>query len=101
MIYWTNRRLRKHRPAIRATLASHGKPPRPAEALTSAEVKRLLARCGGDMARLRDKSLLLVGFTGALQCSALVGSNREYRRFTSEGRTVLIPRANGDQEGDG
>ncbi|WP_156963932.1 hypothetical protein [Muricoccus aerilatus] len=53
------------------------------------------------MARLRDKSLLLVGFTGALQCSALVGSNREYRRFTSEGRTVLIPRANGDQEGDG
>ena len=58
---------------MRGILATHGKPARPAAALTSAEVKRLLASCGADVAGVRDKALLLVGFAGALRRSELVG----------------------------
>ncbi|MFC0385554.1 tyrosine-type recombinase/integrase [Muricoccus vinaceus] len=97
--------LETRQPAISATmrgiLATHGKPARPAAALTSAEVKRLLASCGTDVAGVRDRALLLVGFAGALRRSELVGIDREHLRFTSEGMTVLIPRAKRDQEGEG
>jgi site-specific recombinase XerD len=92
-------------PAIAATmrgiLATHGKPVRPAAALTSAEVKRLLASCGTDTAGLRDQALLLVGFAGALRRSELVGIDREHLRFTAEGMTVFLPRSKRDQEGEG
>ncbi|WP_424140680.1 site-specific integrase [Roseomonas chloroacetimidivorans] len=92
-------------PAIRMTLrgilANHGKPARPAAALTSAEVKRLLATCGTDMPGLRDKALLLTGFAGALRRSELVAIDREELRFTSEGMTIRILRSKRDQEGEG
>jgi site-specific recombinase XerD len=92
-------------PAIAATmrgiLATHGKTSRPAAALTSAEVKRLLAACGTDTAGLRDRALLLLGFAGALRRSELVAIDREHLRFTSEGMTVFIPRSKRDQEGEG
>ena len=92
-------------PAITATmrgiLATHGKPARPAAALTSAEVKRLLAACGSDVAGSRDRALLLLGFAGALRRSELVGMDREHLRFTAEGMTVFIPRSKRDQEGEG
>ncbi len=92
-------------PAIRATLrgilASHGKPARPAAALTSVEVKRLLNACGSDLAGLRDTALFLVGFAGALRRSELVAIDREHLRFTSDGMTVAIPRSKRDQEGEG
>jgi integrase len=92
-------------PAIAATmrgiLATHGKPTRPAAALTSAEVKRLLGACGTDLPGLRDQALLLLGFAGALRRSELVGIDREHLRFTAEGMTVLIPRSKRDQEGEG
>lgn len=92
-------------PAIRATLrgilAAHGQAARPAAALTSAEVKRLVAGCGTDLAGLRDKALLLVGFAGALRRSELVAIDRERLRFTPDGMTVRIPRSKRDQEGEG
>ncbi|WP_424140165.1 tyrosine-type recombinase/integrase [Roseomonas chloroacetimidivorans] len=92
-------------PAIAATmrgiLATHGKTARPAAALTSAEVKRLLAACGTDTAGLRDRALLLLGFAGALRRSELVAIDREHLRFTSEGMTLFIPRSKRDQEGEG
>jgi integrase len=92
-------------PAIKATmrgiLASHGKPSRPAAALTSVEVKRLLASCGTDLAGLRDKAVFLVGFAGALRRSELVAIDREHLRFTNEGMTIRIPRSKRDQEGEG
>jgi len=92
-------------PAIAATmrgiLASHGKPARPAAALTSVEVKRLLAACGTDVAGQRDRALLLLGFAGALRRSELVAIDREHLRFTGEGMTVFIPRSKRDQEAEG
>lgn len=92
-------------PAIRATLrgilASHGKPARPAAALTSVEVKTLLKACGTDLAGLRDRAVFLLGFAGALRRSELVAIDREHLRFTAEGMTVFIPRSKRDQEGEG
>ena len=92
-------------PTIGATmhgiLASHGKPARPAAALTSAEVRRLLANCGSDVAGLRDRALLLVGFAGGLRRSELVAIDREHLRFVADGMTVLRPSAGRDQEGEG
>ncbi|MFT8247123.1 tyrosine-type recombinase/integrase [Roseomonas sp. BN140053] len=92
-------------PAIAATLrgilASHGKPARPAAALTSVEVKRLLAACDSDVAGHRDRALLLLGFAGALRRSELVAIDREHLRFTAEGMTVFIPRSKRDQEAEG
>jgi integrase len=92
-------------PAISATLrgilATHGRPARPAAALTSVEVKRLLASCGSDLAGRRDQALLLLGFAGALRRSELVAIDREHLRFTGEGMTVFLPRSKRDQEGEG
>lgn len=86
---------------MRGILATHGKPVRPAAALTSVEVKQLLSSCGTDLAGLRDKALLLVGFAGALRRSELVAIDREHLRFTADGMTLHIPRSKRDQEGKG
>lgn len=92
-------------PAIRATLrgilATHGKPTRPAAALTSVEVKLLLRSCGTDLAGLRDRAVFLIGFAGALRRSELVAIDHEHLRFTSDGLVLQIPRAKRDQEREG
>ena len=92
-------------PAIRETLQGvgrkHGKPVRPAAALTSVEVKQLLEACRTDLAGLRDRALFLVGFAGALRRSELVAINHDHLRFEAGGVTVHIPRSKRDQEGKG
>ncbi len=92
-------------PAIRETLQGvgrrHGKPVRPAAALTSVEIRRLLATCRDDLAGLRDQALLLVGFAGALRRSELVAIDHAHLRFEAGGVTIRIPRSKGDQEGEG
>ncbi len=92
-------------PAIRETLQGiarqHGKPIRPAAALTSAEIKRLLAACRDDLAGLRDRALFLVGFAGALRRSELVAIDHHHLRFEAGGVTIHIPRSKRDQEGKG
>jgi integrase len=97
--------------AIRATLAgiarAHPRPVRPAAALTSAEVKQLLAVCPGDragpagLAGLRDRALFLVGLAGAFRRSELVGIDVEHLRFDAAGVTVRLPRSKTDQAGQG
>jgi integrase len=92
-------------PAIRATLRgihrTHHRRGRQAAALTSTELKRLVAACGGDLAGLRDRALLLLGFAGALRRSELVAVDREHLRFTDAGLRLLIPRSKTDAEGKG
>ena len=92
-------------PAIRATLQaldrSHGKPARPAAALSSAEIRRLVATCGENTAGLRDRALLLVAFTAALRRSELVAVDHAHLRFEAGGVLIRIPRANADQAGKG
>ncbi len=92
-------------PAIRSTLRGiarqHGSRRRQAAALTSVELRRLVAACPGDLAGLRDRALLLLGFAGALRRSELVGIDREHLRITEAGLRVALPRSKGDPEGKG
>jgi integrase len=91
--------------SIRQTLAgiarTHPHPVRPAAALTSAEVKRLLAVCPGDFRGLRDRALFLVGLAGAFRRSELVGIDVADLRFEAAAVIVHLPRSKTDQEGKG
>ena len=92
-------------PAIRETLQGvarrHGKPVRPAAALTSVEIKQLLATCRDDLAGHRDRALFLVGFAGALRRSELVAIDHVHLRFEASSVTIHIPRSKRDQDGKG
>jgi integrase len=92
-------------PAIRHTLRGilrrHGTPARQAAALTTAEIRRLLAGCDRSLTGTRDRALWLLGFAGALRRSELVAIEREHVSFTAEGLRLLLPRSKGDAAGEG
>jgi site-specific recombinase XerD len=92
-------------PVIRETLSgigrTHGKPVRPAAALTSVEVKQLIGTCAEDLRGLRDRALLLVGFAGAFRRSELVGIGYHHLRFEADAVVIHLPRSKADQEGKG
>ena len=92
-------------PAIRETLRgiarTHGEPARRSAALTTDEIRRLVAVCGDDLAGLRDRALLLIGFAGALRRSELVGLDIEQIRSTSAGLRLMILRSKTDAAGEG
>src|SRR4051812_41374439 len=92
-------------PAIRHTLRGilrrHGTPARQAAALTTAEMRRLVATCDRGLTGTRDRALLLLGYAGALRRSELVAIAREHLSFTAEGLRLLLPRSKGDAAGEG
>jgi integrase len=92
-------------PALRATLRGirrqHGSATRKAAALTSAELRRLVGSCAGDVTGQRDRALLLLGFAGALRRSELVAVDREHIRITEAGLRLHIPSSKTDAEGRG
>lgn len=92
-------------PAIRLTLRGilrrHGMPVLQAAALTTEDIRRLVATCDGNLTGLRDRALLLVGYAGALRRAELVAIEREHIRIEREGIRLLLPRAKTDQEGQG
>ncbi|HTW27947.1 MAG TPA: tyrosine-type recombinase/integrase [Acetobacteraceae bacterium] len=98
-------------PVIRAVmhgiLRAQRRPVRPAAALTSVEIRRLLAVCDDaapgavGLSASRDRALLLVGFAGALRRGELVALDREDLRFTKDGLVLRIRRSKRDQEGEG
>jgi integrase len=92
-------------PVIRATLRGigrrHGSATRRSAALTTAEIRQLIAACPDDRAGLRDRALLLLGFAGALRRSELVGIDREHIVFHETGLRLTIPRSKTDAEGAG
>jgi len=63
---------------------------RPAAALTSDELRKLLVGCGGDLGGVRDRALLLTGFAGALRRSELVGLDVADLRFGHHGVALRI-----------
>lgn len=91
--------------AIRQTLSgicrAHPRPVRPAAALTSADVKRLVAVCPDNLAGLRDRALFLVGLAGAFRRSELVGIDVAHLRFENDSVIVRIPRSKADQAAEG
>jgi len=92
-------------PAIRETLRgiarTHGEPARRSAALTTAEMRRLVGVCGNELAGLRDRALLLIGFAGALRRSELVGLDTDHVRPTPTGLRLMIPRSKTDAAGEG
>jgi integrase len=94
----------KH-PAIRETLRGigrqHGAPARRSAALTTAEIKKLCHVCGQDLPGLRDRTLFLLGFSGALRRSELVGLDLAHVTWTTDGLRLLIERSKTDVEGEG
>lgn len=54
-----------------------------------------------DIAAIRDKALLLVGFMGAFRRSELVQIDVEDLSFTKNGVLILVEHSKGDQEGQG
>ena len=74
---------------------------RPSAALTSVEVKRLIAGCAQDLAGLRDRALFLVGFAGAFRRSELVAIDVHHLRFEADCVVIHLPRSKGDQAGKG
>lgn len=72
---------------------------RQAAALTTLDIQKLVAACGGDLAGLRDRALILVGFAGALRRSELVALQHHHLRWTAQGMVLRIARSKTDSEG--
>lgn len=80
---------------------------RPAAALGTPGVRRLLATCGEDqggrksLAGLRDQALLLTAFAGGLRRSELVALDVPDLRFAGGGLVLCVRHSKTDQEGQG
>jgi integrase len=92
-------------PVIRTTRQGiarrHGSAVRRSAALTTADIRKLVAACAGDLAGLRDCALILVGFAGALRRGELVGIDREHLVFRDAGLRLTLPRSKTDAAGEG
>ncbi|WP_249195526.1 site-specific integrase [Gluconobacter cerinus] len=92
--------------AIRTTLRAagrvYGAPQKQAAALTSQEVRKLVApehsKTVEALADLRDRALLLIGFAGALRRSELVALTTETVRIVATGLKLHIARSKTDPE---
>lgn len=89
------------RQTLRGIHRNHGAPSRPAAALTSDELRRLLATCDVSIAGVRDRALLLTGFVGALRRSELVGIDVAHLRLEAGGYRLLIPHSKRDPDRKG
>jgi site-specific recombinase XerD len=89
---------------VKATLAGirrvHGQPPAQREPLTLDDLRALVRACGDDLAGLRDKALMLVGFAAALRRSEIVALDVEHIRLNGVLR-ITLTRSKTDQEGQG
>jgi integrase len=86
---------------LRGILRNQKRPVRPATALTSTELRKMLLEFEDDISGIRDRALLLIGFAGALRRSELVALDREDVRFTPDGLVLRIRSSKADQEGVG
>jgi len=71
-----------------------------APALTD-DVRSMVAALGSDLAGVRDRALLLLGFAGAFRRSELVALDLADVSFTPQGLVATIRRSKTDQEGEG
>lgn len=73
------------------------------EAVKAEHIKTMVSSIGDSdrLIDLRDKTLLLLGFSGAFRRSELVGIDYEHISFDQEGVSILIPFSKTDQAGQG
>jgi integrase len=80
----------------------HGRPVTKKRALTDLEVRKMVeSMCGDTLLSVRNRAILLVGFTGAFRRSELVGLNVEDVQFVPEGAVLAVTRSKTDQDGEG
>jgi site-specific recombinase XerD len=72
-----------------------------ASPLTTSDIKDLLRPMGKDMSDLRDRALILVGYSAALRVSELVQMDREHLQSRGSGYVLTVPRQKNDQTGEG
>lgn len=65
------------------------------------DIRAMVARLPGDLRGVRDRALLLLGFSGAFRRSELVALDVEDVREAAEGLLITIRRGKTDQEGRG
>lgn len=80
---------------------AHGSTQEGKAALLTQDILAMVAACDEDLAGLRDKALVLLGFAGAFRRGELVALHVEDLAFTSSGLVVTVRRSKTDQEGQG
>lgn len=87
---------------------THGRPPRKKRALITEDLRRAIAKLPATRTGIRDRAILLVGFTGALRRSELAaltlegdGAGSVRAVFVAAGLEVHLDRSKGDQTGNG
>lgn len=80
---------------------THGTAPAARLPVLTEDLRALLAALPETRLGLRDRALLLVGFTAALRRSELVALDFEDLAFSAEGLTLTLRRSKTDQEGAG
>lgn len=86
---------------LRGIKRQNGKPQRQANPVTKEDIILMLSHTPGNLRGIRDRSLLLLGFTGALRRSELCGVRVEDIEFNAQGIILTIPRSKTDQQGQG
>ena len=84
-------------------LRRHGKAPqKQARDITVKELGRLVALLDPTVLRdVRDRAIILIGFSGGWRCSELVGIDLAQIREAEKGLSILLPRSKADQYGEG
>lgn len=90
--------LRDVRSGIRRTL---GVAPSKKAPVEDVELRAMLATLGDDLGGLRDRALLVLGWTGAFRRSELVALSVADIAFSRDGLIVTVRRSKTDQEGQG
>ncbi|MCC6630175.1 MAG: site-specific integrase [Chloroflexi bacterium] len=92
-------------PTVRDTLAGArrelGVAPAQKAALLPDDVRAMVAALPRDLAGLRDRALLVLGFLGAFRRAELVALRVEDIRVAGEGLVVTLRRSKTDQDGQG
>ena len=65
------------------------------------DLKRMIARLPEGLLGIRDRALLLIGFTGGFRRSELIGLDRDAVEITRDGLVATIRRSKTDQDGEG
>jgi integrase len=83
---------------IRRTLGTAQKAKAP---ILTADLLRVLAHLPQDLAGIRDRALLLVGYAGAFRRSELAALDLAHLAWVDEGAVLTLGRSKTDQEGQG
>lgn len=86
---------------LRGVLREHGQAPRQARALSLAHLRAMLQTCDLSARGRRDRLLLLLGFSGALRRSELVGLQVADVVVSEAGLALSIARSKTDAAGSG